>query len=98
MNLFAEHKQTHSLWKQIYGNQKGQVEGGMDLGFGIGTGTLWYKEWLANGHRLYSTEKSTSYSMIIYMGKESEKNGCVYMYNWNTLLCSRNYNITNQHQ
>ena len=45
----------------------------MDWGFGVGTCTLWYMEWLANGDLLYSTENSTQYSVIIYMGKESEK-------------------------
>ena len=29
----------------------------------------------------YSTGNSTQYSVIIYVGKESEKNACVYMYN-----------------
>ena len=28
MNLSAAQKQTHKLWKQIYGYQKGQVVGG----------------------------------------------------------------------
>ena len=27
MNLFAEQKQTHKLWKQTYGYQRGQVGG-----------------------------------------------------------------------
>ena len=30
MNLFAEQKQTHRLWKQIYGYQMEQLGGGMD--------------------------------------------------------------------
>ena len=28
MNLFAEQKQVHRLWKQTYGSQRGQVVGG----------------------------------------------------------------------
>ena len=33
----------------------------------------WYMEWMVNGDLLYSTVNSTQYSVIIYMGKESEK-------------------------
>ena len=50
-------------------------------------------EWTVNGDLLYSTRNSTQYSIITYMGKESEKkrkNGHVYMYNLNYLLYSRN--------
>ena len=32
-----------------------------------------YMEWLANGDLLYSTGNSTQYSLIIYVGKVSEK-------------------------
>ena len=38
MNLSTKQKQTHRLWKQTYGYQRGQVEGGMDQGSGIGIG------------------------------------------------------------
>ena len=38
-------------------------------------------EWLANWDLLYSTENSTQYSVIIYVGKESEGEGiCVYVW------------------
>ena len=49
------------------------------------------------GNLLYKAENSTQYSMIIYAGKESEKEWiCVYTSRV-TLLCSRNYhNIVNQ--
>lgn len=36
---------------------------------------------------------STQYSVIAYVGKESEKE-CVCVYNWVTLLHSRNYHTT----
>ena len=45
----------------------------MVWGFGIGICTLRYMEPLAKGGLLYSTENSTPYSVIIYVGKESEK-------------------------
>ena len=38
-------------------------------------------KYIANKDLLYSTGNSTQYSVITYMGKESEKNGYVYMYN-----------------
>ena len=45
----------------------------MDLGFEIGICTLRYMEWLANRNLVYSTENSTQYSVIIYVGKGSER-------------------------
>ena len=74
MSLFAEQKQTHRLWKQTYGYPRGQVVGGgIDWEFGIGIWTLGYTEWLANGDLLYSSGNSTRYSVMVYVGKESEK-------------------------
>ena len=35
---------------------------------------------------LYSTGNSIQYSVMTYMGKESKKNGYMYMYNRFTLL------------
>ena len=52
---------------------RGRGRGGMDLGFGIGICTLRYMEQLANRNLLYSTGNSTQYSVIIYVGKESER-------------------------
>ena len=72
--------------------------GGMEWGFGIGKFTLRYVKWLAIRDLLYSPENSTRYSVIIYIVKRSEREWlCVYMYNWITLLYSRNYhNLVNQ--
>ena len=53
--------------------QKGLVVERDRLGVGIGICTLRYMEGLANRDLLHSTGNSTKYSMIIYMGKESEK-------------------------
>ena len=53
----------------------------MDWGFGIGRCTLRCMELLANGDVLYSTKKSTLYSVIIYVGKEYEREWIfVYVY------------------
>ena len=80
MNLLAEEKQTHRLWKQTHGDQREQVlggggrrGGGMDWGSGTGTCTLRSMEELANGDLLSSTGSSMYYSVITYMGKESER-------------------------
>ena len=52
----------------------------MDWGFGTGICTLRSMEGLANRDLLQSTENSTQYSVIIYVGKESEREGmCVYV-------------------
>ena len=74
MNLIAEQKQTHRLLKQTYGHQRGQMRWwGMEGYFGIGICTLRYMEWLANRDLLYSKRNSTQYLLMVYMGKESEK-------------------------
>ena len=66
MNLFTKHHQTHRLQKQTYGYQRGKVEKMMDWepGIGIWTG------WLTRTYYIYSTGKSTQYSMISYMGMD----------------------------
>ena len=49
------------------------------------------------GPAIYSTGNSIQYSVMIYMGKESEREWYVYMYNWIILLYTRNYhNVVNQ--
>ena len=37
-------------------------------------------KWITNQDLLYSTGNSTQYSVITYMGKESEKNKYIYEY------------------
>ena len=73
-NLFAKQKQNHRVWK-TYGYQRGQAVGGRD-GLGVWDWhicTLRYMKRRANGDLLYSTESSTQYSVIICVGKESER-------------------------
>ena len=54
----------------------------------------WHKRFSAGG---YSTENSTPYSAIVCVGKASGRNGCVYMNDRVTLLCSRHcHNRVNQ--
>ena len=43
---------------------------GLNLGFGMGEGTLWYVEWMINGHLLHGTGKSTQCSLITHMGMD----------------------------
>ena len=45
----------------------------MDWESGVSICTLSYLELLAIGDLLYSTENSTSYSIIVYVGKECER-------------------------
>ena len=72
MTLFPEQTQS-----QVYGYERGQVGGGMDLGSGIRMCTLWSVECVINGDLLYSTENPTWWAAITCVGKESEKSGCV---------------------
>ena len=50
------------------------------------TYTLLYMKEVTNKGLLYSAGKSTQYTIIASMGKESKKSGYRYMYNWFTLL------------
>ena len=58
---------------------KGYQRRGINWEFETDIHTLLYLKEITNKYLLYSTGKSTQYSVIIYMGKESEKNG--YMHN-----------------
>ena len=44
--------------------------GGIHWGVGIGRYALFYSKLVSSKDLLYSTEKSTQYSVIAYMGKE----------------------------
>ena len=63
--------------------------GGLDWEFGISRCKLLYKEWINNKFLLYSTGNYIQYPVINHNGKEYEKEP-MYMYNWITLLSSRN--------
>ena len=69
MNLFELFtKQKHIL------TLKTNLPKGTGLGEGwTGMCTLLHMEWMINGDLLYSTGDSAQYSVITYMGKESEK-------------------------
>lgn len=68
MNLCAELKQTHTL-RNLW------LPTGTGEGRGMDWGWDWhrYAELYGNRDLLYSTENSAQYSVIIYMGKKSEK-------------------------
>ena len=63
MNLFTKQKQTHRHRKQIYGYQKGKVEGRINWEIGINIYTI-YKIDNQPGLTVYSTGNSTQYSII----------------------------------
>ena len=79
MNTFTKQKQTHRHRKQIYitkGERWGRRYNLGDLDY---THTLLYRTQIISKDLLFSTGNSTQYSVIIYMGKESEKEQ-VYIY------------------
>ena len=80
MSLFTKQKQSHRCRKQIYGYQ-GQrwVVRGINWKIEIDIYTLLYIKQVTNKNLLYSTENSTPYSVVAYMGKES-KNEWLYVY------------------
>ena len=73
-NKYICRTETDSQTLKILWLLKGTGRGieGMDSGFGTGIFTLRYMERLASWHLLYGTENSTQYSVIVYVGKESE--------------------------
>ena len=72
-NLFITNlQQIYRLQKQTYGYQRAKAGGRDEWGVGIDICTL-CMEWMVNGDLLFSTENSTQYSVITYMGKEFEK-------------------------
>ena len=80
MNLYTKQKQTHRYRKQTYGYQRGKWEG-INEEVGINTYTLLYIKQIPNKDLLYSTGNYTQYFIIIYKGKESEKNRYICIYN-----------------
>ena len=77
MNLSTKQKQSYRCRKQTYG-YKG-VGGGTNWEIGIDIYTLLYIKQITNKDLLYSTENSTQYSVMAYMGKES-KEEWIYVY------------------
>ena len=74
--------------------------GGMESEAGVSRRKLLYMKWIKEA-LLYGTGDDIPYSIINYNGKEYKKNVWIpmniYMYNWITLLYSRNeYNAVNQ--
>ena len=73
MNLFTKQKQTHRHRKQTYGYQRGTGDRGINQEFGINRHTLLYIKSINNKGLMYSTGNYIQYLVIIYNGKEYEK-------------------------
>ena len=72
MHLFAEQKQTEKL--MVTKGDRGRGAGERDVqGFGTGSCTLRYTEPLTSRDLLYRTENSTQHSVILHVGKKSER-------------------------
>ena len=94
MKLFTKQKQTHRCRKQTYGYQEEKGVGGINQEFGISRYKLRYIKQINNKVLLYSTGNYIQYSVITYMGKESE-NGWIYVYvQLNLLCCTTETNTT----
>ena len=78
MNQFAGQKLRHRCREQMYGHQGGKPQWGGDGGLlnwaiGIDMYTLLYIKQITKKNLVYSRGNSTQYSVMAYMGKESEK-------------------------
>ena len=91
VNVFTKQKQTQRHRKEIYSYQRGNTEGYIkSLGLAYVYTTI-YK--IISKDLLYSTGSATQYSVITYMGKESEENGiCICL--TESLCCTRESNTT----
>ena len=70
MDLFTKQKQSHKSRKQTYGWQS---EGGRNEKIRTAISTPVYKKQITNKDLMYSTENYIQYSVMTYIGKESEK-------------------------
>ena len=73
MKLFTKQKQTHRHRKQTYDYQREKEQGRDKLGAGINKYTFLYIKYITNKDLLYSTENYIQHIIIIYNGKESQK-------------------------
>ena len=72
-NLFTKQKQTQRLQNQTYG-YKGEMLGrGINWEVWIYMYTILYMEYISKKDLQHNRGKSTQYSVLIYMGKETEK-------------------------
>ena len=95
MNLSTEQKQTHGHREQTCGCQEGGRGSGIDWEFGVTRCKLLHSEWISNEVLLCRTGSYIWSLAMEHDGRYYEKkNVCVYiyiyMYNWVTLLYSRN--------
>ena len=81
MNLFTTQKQICRYIKQIYGYQRGKGRGEINQKFESNIYILLHIKQINNNDILYRTGNYIQYSIITYMGKESEKEEKIYVYN-----------------
>ena len=72
MNLFTKQKQSHRCTKNTQGYRGGK-DGEINWEIGIDRYTLLYIKQVTNKDLPYSTGKSTQYSVMTYMRKESKE-------------------------
>ena len=94
INISMKQKQTQDIENRlVVAKREGEGGGEKDWEFGISRGKLLYIEWINSKVLLYSTGNSTQYSVITYMGKESEKKR-IYKYINESLCCTPETNTT----
>ena len=73
MNLSTNRNRLTDLENRLVVAKGEGVEGRMDWEFGVSRYKLLYIGWIKSKVQLYSTGNSNQYSVITYMGKDSEK-------------------------
>ena len=90
MNLHTNRNRLTDIENRLIMVAKGEGGGsGMDREFGIGRWKLLYLEWISNEILLYSTGDYIQSLVVEYDRRKYEKKN-VYMYDWVTVLYSRN--------
>ena len=85
-NLFTKQKQTQRFQNQTYGYQRGNAGGHINCKLGIDLYAQLHTKLISNKDLMYSTGKSTQYSVTAYMGEESEKDSYLYMIHFTVYL------------
>ena len=84
VKLFPKQKETHRHRKQTYGYHRGkEVGGGINQEFGFNIHILLYIKQVTNKDLEYSTGNYTQYLVILYKGKDSEKEEIDIHVSWN---------------
>ena len=93
MNLSTKQEHTQTWYRLVVAKGEGGGSG-MDWEFGVSRYKPLHLEWIGNEVLLYSTGNYIQSLGIEHDGKYGKKSVYIYMYDWVTMLYSRNWHNT----